>query len=194
VSPATLTTAFLFTQIVLVFIVLLGIGALRNGEKSFSPYSDNPRLATRKLPWFVAVFFVITIACFMLSEDYVGLSRPAFGDVVFPALVRSDAFLIVFLFDIVGAGFLIWLTGGSRESPFSAVLFSLPALSIFLRETPARFGLYTYLVVVAFLFVSRSTAAGKSMQENPRYLLAFQLVTLGCLFLSSLVGYATRPI
>lgn len=193
-SPTTLTTALLITQFFLLLIVYFGILALRAGENSFSPFSDNPRLATRNLPSLAFGFLLITLAVLAFSQDFVLLSRPAFGNIAFPAFPRDDAFMFVFLLDIVGAGLLMGLTGGSKDSPFSAVLFALPALAIFLRETPARFFIYTALAVTLFLLFPRPSASGRAILENPKHILAFQLVTLGCLALSSLVGYATRPI
>ncbi len=191
-SPTSLTTAFLITQFFLLLFVFSGVLALRWGETSFSAYSDNPRPATKSLPSFVLGFSLITLACLAFSHDFILLSKPAFGDVEFPSLSRDDAFLLVFVLDIVGAGVLMGLTGGSRDSPFSAVLFALPALSIFLRETPSRFFIYTILAVGLFLVFTRPNSAGKAILENPKHILAFQLVTLGCLALSTLVGYSTR--
>jgi hypothetical protein len=193
-SPTSLTTAFLITQIFLLLIVYFGILALRYGEKTFSAFSNNPRPATRNLPSLVFGFSFVTLAPLAFSQDFVLLSQPAFGDVLFPALPRDDAFLIVFLLDIIGAGILMGFTGGAKDSPFSAVLFALPALSIFLRENPTRFFFYTGLAVVLFLIFSRSNSSGNAVLENPKHVLAFQLVTLGCLALSTLVGYATRPL
>lgn len=192
-TPASLTTALLTTQFFLLLIVYLGILALRAGEGTLSRFSENPRPATRNLPSFVFGFALVSLACIVLSQDFVLLSRPAFGNVEFPAFARSDAFLIVFLLDIVGAGLLIGTTGGSKDSPFSAVLFALPALSIFLREDPSRFFFYTGLTVVLFLLLRHPGAIGRATLENPRLQASFQTVTLGCLALSTLVGYATRP-
>ena len=99
----------------------------------------------------------------------------------------------MFLLDIIGAALLMGITGGSKDSPFSAVLFMLPALAIFLREDPSRFFFYTGLAVVLFLILRKAGDMGKAVLENPKVQLSFQVVTLGCLALSSLVGYATRP-
>ena len=192
-SPTTLTTAFLLTQFFLLLIVYCGILALRQGENTFSPFSSNPRPATRNLPSLVFGFALITLACLAFSQDFILLSKAAFGDVEFPALSRNNAFLVVFFLDIVGAGFLMGITGGAKDSPFSSVLFALPALAIFLRETPTRFFIYTALAVILFLLFPRPNTAGSAVWENPRHVLAFQVVTLGCLALSSLLGYATRP-
>jgi len=193
-TPTNLTTVFLFTQFLLLVIVYVGIVALRLGEKSYSMFSDSPRLATRYVPSLVLGFALITLACLAFSKGFVLLSKPFFGDVDLPALARTDAFLLVFLLDITGVGILIGNTGGSKESPFSAVLFALPALSILLHEKPLRFFIYTGIAVILFLLFQRRGDAGRAVVENPKYLLAFQIVTLGCLALISLTGYATRPV
>lgn len=192
-ETTALTTAFLITQFFLLLIVYCGILALRSGEKTFSRFSDNPRHATKNLPSLVFGFSLISLAALAFSQDFVLLSKPAFGDVVFPSLSRENAFLTVFLLDIFGAGLLMQMTGGSRDSPFSTVLFALPALSIFLREAPTRFFIYTGLAVVLFLVFSSPNTTKNTLLENPRNILAFQIVTLGCLALSSVLGYATRP-
>lgn len=193
-SPTALTTAFIITQFVLLVIVFIGIQILRYGESRLSRYSDNSRPASRKLPSLVFGYSLITLACLAFSQDFVLLSKPAFGDMEFPSLTREDAFLFVFLLDIVGAGVLMGMTGGSKDSPFSAVLFALPALSIFLREEPARFLMYTLVAVSLFIIFPRPNSSGKAVVENPAHVLAFQFVTLGCLAVSSFVGYVTRPV
>jgi len=190
--PRTLTTAFLFTQFILLMIVYVGILALRTGEKSYSMFSDNPRLATRNLPPLVLGFGLVTLACLAFSQGFFLLSKPILSGLELPALGRTDAFLAVFVLDIAGAGLLMAITGGSKESPFAAVLFTLPALSIFLRESPTRFFIYTGLAVVLLLLFQRPRESGRATVENPKHMLAFQLVTLGCLTLIAVIGYATR--
>ncbi|MFY9327498.1 MAG: hypothetical protein WAO76_05685, partial [Georgfuchsia sp.] len=63
--------------------------------------------------------------------DVLLFSKPVFGDLDFPSISKPVAFLVVFILDLVGAAILIGATGGSRDSPFGAILFALPALSIF---------------------------------------------------------------
>jgi hypothetical protein len=68
----------------------------------------------------------------------------------------------------------------------------LPALAIFLREPPERFLSYTVGAAVLFLLV-QADSAWHTIQENPRHQMASSFVTLACLALSTMVGYATRP-
>lgn len=192
-QPIPLTSAFLITQFFLLAIVYVGIVALKSGEKSYFQFSETQSLTTPTLPRLVLGFALITLLCLVFSQDFVLLSKSGFGDVKLPALRRTDAFLLVFLLDVVGAGILIGITGGAKYSPFSAILLILPVLSIFLRETPTRFFSYTGLAVLLFLLFRNPHESGRAMLENPRHMAVFQLVTLGCLAVTSLVGYATRP-
>lgn len=192
-SSITLTTAFLITQFFLLVIVYVGILALNWGEKRRSAITNNAWLVVRSLPLLALGFSLITLACLVFSQEIILSSKPAFGGVEFPALPRAYAFLIVFGLDILGAGILMSFTGGSKDSPFSAVLFALPTLSIFLRETPTRFFAYTIMSVCLFLMFARPNKNCEDILENPKHRMAFQLVTLGCLALSTLVGYAMRP-
>jgi len=185
--------AFAVTQLFLLVIVFLGILVLRAGENKLSAYSNNPRPATRTHPVLFAGFALFTLGLLIFSEDVLFYSKPVFGDIELPSISRTNAFLIVFAFDILGAAFLILITGGSKDSPFGAVLFTLPVLSIFLREPPGRFLGYTFAVAALFLLVQADTTR-RVIEENPNLRTAFSFVTLGCLALTTMVGYATRPL
>lgn len=71
------------------------------------------------------------------------------------------------------------------------MLFTLPALAIFLRETPGRFIAYTIVAAMLFLLVQKDITED-TYKENTNYRSAFAWVTLLCLALSTLVGYARR--
>ena len=192
-SAATLTTTLLFTQFVLLLIVFFGILVLRTGEQRFTSFSAEVYPITGTLSAWVFGFTMVTFACLVFSQDFVLLSQPMFGDIRVPAWSRESAFLAVFVLDILGAGLFVAATGGAKDSPFAAVLFTLPALSIFLRETPLRLGIYTGLVAMLFLVFSKPYDSRHPVLVNINYILAFRLVTLCCLALTSLVGYVTRP-
>lgn len=191
-QPVNLTMAFAVTQLFLLVIVFFGILVLRAGERKLSVYSESPRPATRTHPVLFAGFALLTLGLLIFSEEVLFYSKPVFGDVELPGIGRTNAFLFVFALDILGASFLIRITGGSKNSPFGAVLFTLPVLSIFLREPPGRFLWYTFAVAALFLLVQVDMAR-RDIEENPNHRAAFSFVTLGCLALSTMVGYATRP-
>jgi hypothetical protein len=185
--------AFAVTQLFLLVIVFFGILVLRAGERKLSAYSNNPRPATRTHPVLFAGFALFTLGLLIFSEDVLFYSKPVFGDIELPGIARTNAFLVVFAFDILGAAFLIFITGGSKDSPFGAVLFTLPVLSIFLRESPGRFLGYTFAVAALFLLAQADTTR-RVTDENPNLRTAFSFVTLGSLALTTMVGYATRPL
>lgn len=192
-QPLPLTSAFLIAQFLLVAIVYVGIVALKSGEKSYFQFSGAQSLATTTLPRLVLGFALITLLCLVCSRDFVLPFKSGFSDFTLPALRRTDAFLLVFLLDVVGAGILIGITGGAKYSPFSAMLLVVPLLSIILRETPTRFFSYTGLAVLLFLLFRNPHESGRAIVENPHHMVVFQLVTVGCLVVMSMVGYATRP-
>ena len=193
-TAAVLTTALFITQLFLVVIVSVGIAILRSGERAFSSYSNELGLATSHLSYFALLFLLITFGILAFSQEFVVLSGPAFGDVVFPSIGREKSFLIIFMLDVIGAAFLIALTGGSQLSPFSALLFSLPALAIFLRESPMRFFIYTVMAAIAFYILCGDQFYRECVEMNRKKTQAFKAVSLGCLALSTLIGYITRPI
>src|SRR6266446_2463210 len=106
-----LTAAFVVTQFFLLVIVFFGIAILRAGESRWSSLSENRRTVTRRDPFLLAGFALVTIGVLIFSEDVLFYSTPVFGGVEFPSISRSNAFLIVFSLDIVGAAALIRLTG-----------------------------------------------------------------------------------
>lgn len=191
-QSVNLTTAFVITQFFLLIIVFSGILLLSMGERNLPTFSSHPRHATRRYPFLFAGFALVTIGLLIFSEDVMSYSRPVFGDVQLPSIARNNAFFLVFSTDILGAANLIFLTGGAKDSPFSAILLTLPALTIFLREPPERLLGYTVTTALLFLCI-RSDASWRTTRENPHQRIAHTLVTLGCLALSTLVGYATRP-
>lgn len=191
-TSINLTNAFVVTQFMLLVIAFLGIVVLQRGETQMTRLPGTPRPAS-KLFFPVFGFALITIGILVFTNDVLLFSKPVFGDLEFPGISKSVAFILVFLFDLVGAATLILVTGGSRDSPFSAILFSLPALAIFLRESPERFLSYALVAATLFLLV-QTNIARSTLGDNPNYKSAFTWVTLLCLMLSTLLGYATRPL
>jgi hypothetical protein len=64
----------------------------------------------------------------------------------------------MFTLDVLCVNFMVLGSGGARASPFSPIYFILPALAIFLRESPTRIWFYLILVLVVFslTFIPRS--------------------------------------
>lgn len=191
-TSTNLTNAFVITQFLLLVITFVGIVVLQRGENQLTRMPGTPRPASR-LFYPVFGFALLTLGVLVFTEDVLLFSKPVFGDLDFPSISKPTAFLVVFVLDLLGAAILIGITGGSRDSPFGAILFALPALSIFLRESPTRFFGYTIGAAILFLLVQWDEE--KSIfSNNPSYKSAFMWVTLLILGLSTLVGYATRPV
>jgi hypothetical protein len=152
-----------------------------------------PRPVTKRFPFLFAAFSLVTLGLLIFSDDVLFYSRPVFGDIVFPSISRNSAFLIVFSLDILSAAALVLVTGGAKDSPFAAILFALPALAIFLREPPQRFLSYTFVAAVLFLLVQVELEMSEPIRNNPNQKIAHSFVTLACLGLTTMVGYATRP-
>ncbi len=189
-TSTNLTNAFVITQFFLLVITFLGIVVLQRGENQLTRMPGTPRPASR-LFYPVFGFALLTLGVLVFSEDVLLFSKPVFGDLDFPSISKPTVFLVVFILDLLGAAILIGATGGSRDSPFGAILFALPALSIFLRESPTRFFGYTIGAAILFLLV-RSDEERSIFSNNPSYKTSFTWVTLLILGLSTLVGYATR--
>ncbi len=191
-TSINLTNAFVITQFFLLVITFVGIVVLQRGENQLTRMPGTPRPASR-LFFPVFGFALLTLGILVFTEDVLLFSKPVFGDLDFPSISKPTAFLLVFVLNLLGAAILIVVTGGSRDSPFGAILFALPALSIFLRESPTRFFGYTIGAAILFLVI-QSDEESSIFSNNPSYKSAFTWVTLLILGLSTLVGYATRPI
>jgi hypothetical protein len=194
IAPITLTGSLLLTQLFLFLIIFVGIYFLAEGEKNIPTFSDHYKPVVGGLLMFVLFIFLLTEALLLFSSEFVQILQPAFGDLLFPKISTNDAFICVFLIDIIGASILVRRTGGSKDSPFAAILFSIPPIAIFLHESPPRFLGYTFLSAILFLISIDGRGVSKKVLENENYALSFNVVTIGCLSISTFVGYVTRPV
>jgi len=190
-----LTLAFLITQFILLAIIFSGVYVLFSGVET-QRNTENPTEVTHNplfdLPPLFGLFALATLACLVFSEAILENSQPAFGELKLSGLSTWWAFTIVFILDIIGVSFLIFVTGGSRNSPFSSVLFLIPTLAIFLREPPSKFLTYAFLSAVLFL-LTQGDYLEERIRRNKNGRKAFLIASLGSLVLSIIVGYATRP-
>ena len=129
-QPVNVTGAIIVVQLCLLIIISLGI--FLNTERVARRSKQRSYGATIIL----AVFSLLAIS---MSADFYAIWSPILGDVSLPTIARSNAFAWVFTLDIVFVFALIFWTGGTMASPFTSVLFLIPALAIFLRETPIKF-------------------------------------------------------
>lgn len=142
------------------------------------------------------VLAILTIIAVVLSADFYQVWSPLMGDVQLPTFGRSGAFMFVFMLDIVATIVLITWTGGSRSSPFTSMLFLIPALAIFLREPPWKFLTYAAIAGVYYFFTCNDRGRFRMpLGWTPDgSLQSHGVVNIGCLALAMLTGYITRPV
>ncbi len=194
-NTITLSSAFLITQFALLTTTFVGFWILSLGEDGMHSLHWSSKSASSKVTRYLMGFALLSLACLIFTEDFVHLSQPIFGSIYLPSLTKEDSFLTVFLLDIVGAALLMAVSGGAKDSPFSSLLFGLPALSIFLKEPPSRFLIYTALSAFMFaVLFNPNNKYGRAIQSNTKYSLAYKFITLASLGISTIVGYASLSI
>jgi hypothetical protein len=89
-------------------------------------------------------------------------------------------------------------TGGAKGSPFTSVLFLIPALAIFLREPPKHFLGYAAFIGILYVWsLARERLDDDDpMEEATRGAvnLSHGVVNVTCLAVAMLTGYITRPV
>lgn len=190
VSPANITAAAVVMQFCLSAIIFVGALWVIRQEKKFDRfYPDRPNIG--RYAAFLIAFSLISIGLLIFSDQFSGFWKPLSGEVSFSFVVWSRALLLVFCLNIICAAVLVQVTGGSYRSPFTAIYFILPALALFLRESPQRIVFYALTVSVLFVLGIIMRSQGPELDENT-YMGAYGLVSVGCLMLSVVIGFITR--
>jgi len=187
ISSANITAAALTTQVFLLIIMGIGAAFWYPTEDVFHGLYRRTRLA-----WIILTFTPLTLLPLIFSVDFAEIWRPLLGNANIPGVRSTLAIFLMFSLDIVCVAFLIGWTGGSRNSPFSAIYFILPALAIFLREPFLRITLYTSIVIL--FFVAQLIMSGvPNLPTRQGDKKAFGLVSVFCVLLTTVIGYVTRP-
>ena len=198
IRPATIASASIVIQICLLIIAYGALGLL-SMSKSFG-------VQARSSYSTLVVWLLMALVLLVMGEDLYATWGSILGQVTLPTVPRNYTFLAVFVLDIVFLTILVLRTGGTRNSPFTSVLFLLPALAIFLREPAWRF--LSYAVVVGMIYAmllrtriqqydERLYRASFEDSEKRDLLYADRAAVwtnLTCLALATLIGYITRPI
>jgi hypothetical protein len=145
----------------------------------------------------IILLAIVSLVAIVSIDSFSTILAPMFSDVALPSFSRSTGLRAAFMADFVIVGVLITRTGGSRQSPYTSVLFLLPTLAVFLREPPSAFIFYGILGGVWYLVWSGSNGLvsyGSASDESDRSLLSHRFVTITCLALALLIGYITRPV
>ena len=191
-KPVNVAGATIVVQVCLLTIIALGIVLERNSESEI----DKRRDLKERGYGLTVILAILSIIAVALSADYYPVWSPLLGDIRLPTLDRSNAFMLVFILDIGTAICLIQWTGGSRVSPFTSILFLIPALAIFLREPPVKFLTYAAIVGTYYYFTCKDQERFRMPMgwSEDGSLQSHRAVNLGCLALAMLTGYITRPV
>lgn len=198
VQPSTLAGASIVIQI---FLLLISYVALILLSKSYAG-----REVTRRSYSTLVAWILITLVLLLMGEDLYATWEAILGSISLPTVPRNYSYLAVFFIDIIFVTILILRTGGTKNSPFTSILFLLPTLAIFLREPTGRFLSYAITVGIVYaallrkrLYVpiadfDRSEYDGPSKSDQAIEDWATIWTNISCLVLATLVGYITRPI
>ncbi|PZO14027.1 MAG: hypothetical protein DCE87_11980 [Betaproteobacteria bacterium] len=192
IQPINVAAATLLVQVL--FLAILGTAGRLHRARRWSlrsiSYEDNGDMSHGLIRTTPITF--LTLASFtllLLSDDLYGIWSPLFQGVGISTIQSSTAIFLVYLLNLWAVGFLIFETGGSRSSPFVSALFTIPALTIFLRMPPWAFITIAVLSVLIYLFL---LAPGISRTQPSQAPTAF--MNIACLVLAMLTGYVTRPV
>jgi uncharacterized membrane protein len=189
-KPVNVAGATIVVQVCLLTIIALAIRVENETE------IESRRTRKQSAYGLTVVLAILTIIAVALSADFYQVWSPLMGDVQLPTFGRSGAFMFVFMLDIVATIVLITWTGGSRSSPFTSMLFLIPALAIFLREPPWKFLTYAAIAGVYYFFTCNDRGRFRMpLGWTPDgSLQSHRVVNIGCLALAMLTGYITRPV
>jgi len=189
-QPINVAGATIVIQLSILVIMFVGLFLFRR-----DPHPHAPKW--RETPYaLIVVLAIMSIMSIVMTGEFYAVWSPIMGDFQLPTINRDFGFLAVFILDIIVTTVLIFLTGGVRSSPFTAILFMLPTLAIFLREPPVRFVGYSILVGLIYFFSSRYTNAVTNKNwgvEVDRELASNRWVNIACLIMSTVIGFITRP-
>lgn len=188
-KPVNVAGATIVVQVCL--LTIIGIATFVENDTEV----ETRRARKQRAYGLALVLAILTIIAVALSKDFYMVWSPIMGDVLLPTFDRAGAFFCVFMLDIIATILLITWTGGSRSSPYTSMLFLIPALAIFLREPPMKFIAYAVIVGVYYFF----TCIDRGRDRMPLgwtidgSLQSHRVVNIGCLALAMLTGYITRP-
>lgn len=200
IQPLNVAGAALLMQVLFLVIVAATSYMYRIAPPGAAfPRHEHVSAAARRLLWILSVALA-SIAVILVSDQFSAIWEPLFNGATIDTLNMAWSLNTMFVLDLLLIGYLVKGTGGSQRSPFSAALFTIPSLGIFLRTPPASFMAYAALsgaIYVLLLFgtgeepVADDMLRAQATHESKR---AAAFMTIACLLLAMLTGYITRPI
>lgn len=193
IEPINVAGATFLIQFCILAIMIIGIymanAALGAIDTSNQIGHNNNNLAPIRLTS-VLMGFLLTFPALFISESFFKIWGPLFQGIGINTISTHAAVFFVFIVNLIIVTYLIWLSGGVQNSPFTAVLFMLPALAIFLRLQSYVFIISTVYASVAYLVILYLHEQNRRIKGKH----ANAVVNTLCLFLTALIGYITRPV
>lgn len=189
IQPLNVAAATLLFQLLFVTVIAIASSLHKFPRESLGTQ-------TKTLPKSPVLFVALaSFALLLISDEFYSVWSPIFHGVGINTVSAGKAIGFAFVLDMLLIGYLMIKTGGSRSSPFTSALFTLPAIAIFLRLPPSQFLLFTFVAAViylALLLQSTSDFFGLKCEQQSQSASAF--INIACLLLSIFTGYITRPV
>lgn len=191
IQPLNVAAATLLIQLLLITLLAVTSSLYRSAgwEPRMSLGSEvalSPHPLRKSPTLFVAI---ISFATLLISDELYTIWSPIFQGVGINTISAFTAISIVFIVDLLLVGYLVVATGGSKASPFTSALFTIPALAIFLRLPPSMF--FTYAVVAGLVYL---VLLSPQFETQSKTQAAAAFMNISCLLLSMFTGYITRPV
>lgn len=200
IQPLNVAGAALLMQVLFLVIVAATSYMYKTAPPSaVFPRHEHVSAAARRFLWILSVSLA-SIAVILVSDQFSVIWEPLFNGATIDTLSMVWSLNTMFVLDLLLIGYLVKGSGGSQRSPFSAALFTIPSLGIFLRTPPASFMSYAAIsgaIYVLLLFGTSDDLVIDDMLHSQQTHLgkrAAAFMTIACLLLAMLTGYITRPI
>jgi hypothetical protein len=193
IQPINIAGATFLVQFLLVAVLIIGVYIINAGLSSIDTSRNigykNKRLGQIQITS-IAIGVLISFAALLISDSFFSTWSPVFQGIGINTISTKTSVAVVFAVDLAVVTYLIWLSGGVDRSPFTSILFTLPALAIFLRLEASAFIWCAIYSGAAYLFILYFYTGDKEIEGQ--HSKAF--VNISCLGLSILTGYITRPV
>ena len=200
IQPLNVAGAALLMQVLFMVIVAATSYMYKSAPLATAfPRHDHVSAAARRLLLILSVALA-SIAAILISDQFSAVWEPLFNGATIDTVSMAWSLNTMFVLDLLLIGYLVKGSGGSQRSPFSAALFTIPSLGIFLRTPPASFMSYAAIsgaIYVLLLFGRGDEVAMDDLLRAQQAHLgkrAAAFMTIACLTLAMLTGYITRPI
>ena len=174
----------IFAQVCLLVIVWIAAILIKFYEpRRYSAVEESVTLSI----FSSSLLMLIMLILLFITDGYIPIWSPVMKSFSFVGLNWSKVLLWVWIVDILLVSYFVRRTGGSKESPYTTLLFVFPPIAMLLHESLSRVSIYTALVVIFFSLLL-TEGKEKSTSAQP----AFWWVSVASFLLTTSVSYMTR--